>query len=68
MLKYIFNIFNKLLRSSEQRTCYLDPVPSHLGLLRQCETLVIPTLTDIVIKSLTCGMPSKMKQVIITSL
>ena len=50
----------KLLRSAKPKTCDLDPIPSHL--LRQCETLVIPTLTDIVSKSLTCGMPSKMKQ------
>ena len=56
----------KLLRSAKPKTCDLDPIPSHL--LRQCETLVIPTLTDIVNKSLTCGMPSKMKQAIVTAL
>ena len=56
----------KLLRSAKPKSCDLDPIPSHL--LRQCETLVIPTLTDIVNKSLTCGMPSKMKQAIVTPL
>ena len=56
----------RLLRSSKPKTCDLDPVPSHL--LRQCETSVIPTLTDIVNKSLTHGMPSKMKQAIVTPL
>ena len=41
----------KLSRSSKPKTCDLDPVPTHL-LGQISETLIIPTLTDIVNKSL----------------
>ena len=40
----------KILRSSQPKTCDLDPAPAQL--LKQCETAIIPVLT-VVVKNLS---------------
>ena len=58
---------DKLLNSSPDKQCCLDPIPTHL--LKKCSSVLLPTLTNIVNLSLSTGcFPDSFKKSLITPL
>ena len=55
-----------LIKSSEVKTCALDPLPA--SLLTKCWSTLLPVITDIVNRSLEGFMPNAPKSAMITSL
>jgi hypothetical protein len=57
----------KLLSSSPNKQCDLDPIPTQL--LKQCSTILLPTITKIINLSLSAGVfPSAFKEAIVKPL
>ena len=57
----------RLLNSSPDKQCDLDPIPT--SLLKKCSTVLLPTLTNIINLSLTAGtFPDSFKHSVVTPL
>ncbi len=57
----------KLLNSSPDKQCCLDPIPTHL--LKKCSSVLLPTVTNIINLSLSTGcFPDSFKKSLITPL